>query len=334
MKKIIILNKFLAGIFITLSLLVCPILFAIADESLNPVSVTTRITPNTFTLGDIATYTISVQHDPDIQPIAPNVIPPKGLEFINSGENPPKQLNGQTVHEYWYKVRVDETGKLTLPSIPVTFDAPDQKKPGNTIQGTILAPETSLEVQSLLKLQGGPEGIRDIKPLEEIPTPWMHYFWMALGILALLGLVYFIWRKWKSRPTTLSNAPATPTLTPEQIAYKELEALRIKGWLQLGRTQDHFFELSEVFRRYLENRYQFPAQEWTTEEITAHLKHSSILNDDLKYQARTILTQTDRIKFAKAEMVEGRDEMKSIISFIREACPAQPVSSSQVSHQP
>ncbi|MBT3920979.1 MAG: hypothetical protein HOF21_00225 [Nitrospina sp.] len=321
MKKVISLTKYPVFLF-TLILLAIP--FSNPGEASNPVSVTTRITPNTFTLGDIATYIISVQHDPDIQPVAPEVIPPKGLEFVDKGKSPSKELNGQTVQEYWYKFRVDDIGIITFPSISVTFDAQDQNQ--KIIQGTIMAPEASLEVQSLVKIQGNAEGIHDIKPLEEISPPWTHYFWIALGVLALIALLYFIWHKWKSRPTKLANSPSIPALTPEQLAYKELEALRVKGWIQIGRTQDHFFELSEIFRRYLENRFQFPAREWTTEEITAHFKHFSGLNENLKLQARSILTQTDRIKFAKAEVAGGQDEIKSIINFIREACPTKPAS--------
>ncbi|MBT7935474.1 MAG: hypothetical protein HN722_04665 [Nitrospina sp.] len=322
MKNVKFRAKFSIGVFPLFVLLLFSTLFASAGEA--PVSVTTRITPDTFTLGDIATYTITVQHDADIHPAAPEVMPPKGLEFVEKGGNPPQAINGQTVHEYWYKFRVDDIGALILPATAVSFDAPDPKESGKIIQGTILAPETTLEVQSLLAVAGNPEGIHDIKPLEEISPPWIHYLWMALAVLALLGLFYFLWRRWKSRPTEQVSSAARPALTPEELAYKELAALKTKGWLEIGRIQDHFFELSEIFRRYLENRYLFPAQEWTTEEITAHFKHFPKLSENLKQQARTILTQTDRIKFAKAEQTEGRDEMQSIISFIQTA--TEPVS--------
>ena len=215
MKNVKILTKFSAGVLLYFTILLFSISFAIAGEISNPVSVTTRITPDTFTLADIATYTITVQHDPDIHPAPPDIELPKGLEFVERGETPPRAINGQTVHEYWYKLRVDDIGKLTLPSTPVSFDAPDPKKSGKTIQGTILAPEATLEVQSLLALPGNPEGIRNIKPLEEISPPWIHYFWIALGVLVLLGLFYFLWLKWKSRPASRVRSTAIPALTPE-----------------------------------------------------------------------------------------------------------------------
>lgn len=168
--------KFFIGLFLFLTLLLFSNSFSLAEETSNPVSASTRITPETFTLGDIATYTITVQHDPDIQPSAPNIEPPKGLEFIEQGENTPRETNGQIIHEYWYKFRVDDTGNLSIPSVALLFNAPDQKQSGKNIQGTILAPEVSLEVQSLLSIPGSPDGIHDIKPLEEYPLPWLNYF--------------------------------------------------------------------------------------------------------------------------------------------------------------
>tara|TARA_B100001142_G_scaffold109829_1_gene111814 strand:- start:26 stop:1000 length:975 start_codon:yes stop_codon:yes gene_type:complete len=305
------------GLFLFLAYIICLNSLSQAKEFSNPVSVSANITPSNFTLGDIATYTITLQHDPDIEPSSPNIEQPKGLEFIEQGENMLPEINGQKVREYWYKFRIDDTGKLSIPSIPLSFNAPDQK--GKNIQGTIQAPEVSLEVKSLLNIPGGPEEIYDIKPLEEYPLPWIDYLWIALAGLAVLGLLYFIWFKWKSRPSPLNLSNSDTVLNPEQLAFKELEVLKKKQLLQIGKAQDHFFELSEIFRRYLENRYHFPAREWTTEEITAHFKNFSNLSDNLKLQARSILTQTDRVKFAKDERAE--DEMPSIISFIHEAQP-------------
>jgi hypothetical protein len=321
MKTVTIVAKLSIEFFLLLAVLLCSNSLSIAEETSNPVSVSTRISPDTFTLGDVATYSIIIQHDSDIQPVAPDIETPKSLEFIEKGTNTPQSKTGQAVHEYWYKFRIDDTGKLTLPTVQVAFNAPDQK--GKNIEGAIQAPEVIFEVQSLLSIPGNPEGIHDIKSLEEYPLPWLNYFWMALAALACIILLYFLWCKWKSRPLSLHLPPPAPTLTAEQLALKELETLKCKELLKIGRTQEHFFELSEIFRRYLENRYEFPAQEWTTEEITAYFKHFHSLSDNLKLKARSILTQTDRVKFAKAE--QAVDEMQSIVNFIQEAKPPEVV---------
>ena len=116
-------------------------------------------------------------------------------------------------------------------------------------------------------------------------------------------------------------------LTPEQKALNELQELKKREWMKLGRIQDHFFELSEIFRRYLENRFHFPAQEWTTEEIIIHLKNFSELNDNQKVKARTILIESDRVKFAKAKA--DNDPIEPVIHFIKELTPKTSTSPSE-----
>ena len=88
---------------------------------------------------------------------------------------------------------------------------------------------------------------------------------------------------------------------------------------EAGSHQRSFFELSEIFRRYLENRYDFPAQEWTTEEITSHFKNFSDLSERQKLQTRTLLVKIDKVKFAKAQTHD--DPIDSVIQFIKEASP-------------
>ena len=98
----------------------------------------------------------------------------------------------------------------------------------------------------------------------------------------------------------------------------------------MGRIRDHFFELSEIFRRYLENRYLFPAQEWTTEEISYHFKNFSDLSDNQKLKAISILSESDKIKFAKANVKTHYDLIEPVTGFIKDTTPMK-VSSEEIS---
>ena len=180
-----------------------------------------------------------------------------------------------------------------------------------------MTPEVNFEVQSLLQLEVNASDIKDIKPIANIKAPWTQYIWLALAVLCLLALGYWLWKKWQNKPTPKSNPDFA--LTAEEKAMQELNELQTRGWMKLGRIRDHFFELSEIFRRYLENRYDFPAQEWTTEEITSHLKTFSDLSESQKLQTRTLLVEIDKVKFAKAQTHD--DPIDSVIQFIKEASP-------------
>ena len=280
-----------------------------------PVSIDAQIDISQPTLGDIATYSITVTHDPDIVLHIPEYLIPEGLEKVENGKENPKKINKQITQEFWLKLRIDKIGPVTLPPIPVWFDAPDSNK--QIVRGKIMSPEVSFEVQSLLQLEENASDIKDIKPIANIKAPWTHYIWKAMGILCLLALGYWLWKKWQNKSTPKSETDFA--LTAEEKAMKELNKLQTRDWMKLGRIRDHFFELSEIFRRYLENRYDFPAQEWTTEEITTYFKNFSDLSESQKLQTRTLLIEIDKVKFAKAQA--HNDPIDSVMHFIKEASP-------------
>ena len=283
----------------------------------DPVSIKTQVDITQPTLGDILIYSIRVNHDSDIVIHTPEYVISEGFEKVGNGKKIPRKVNNQTVQEFWLKLRVDKTGLLTIPAIPLGFDAPDQNN--KIVKGKIMTAEVNVDVQSLLQLEGKTSDIKDIKPIFYIKAPWVHYIWKALGVLCLLALAYFIWKNWQKKADEKLE-PLT-LLTAEQKALKELQELKSRELMKLGLIREHFFELSEIFRRYMENRYRFPAQEWTTEEIISHFKGLSDLNEKQKLQARTILTESDKVKFAKAEVEMNYDPIEPVIHFIKEATP-------------
>ena len=286
-------------------------------NAVDPVSIKTQVDITQPTLGDILIYSIRVNHDSDIVIHTPEYVIPEGFEKVGTGKKIPRKVNNQTAQEFWLKLRVDKTGLLTIPAIPLGFDAPDQNN--KIVKGKIMTAEVNVDVQSLLQLEGKTSDIKDIKPIFYIKAPWVHYIWKALGVLCLLALAYFIWKNWQKKADEKLE-PLT-LLTAEQKALKELQELKSRELMKLGLIREHFFELSEIFRRYMENRYRFPAQEWTTEEIISHFKGLSDLNEKQKLQARTILTESDKVKFAKAEVEMNYDPIEPVIHFIKEATP-------------
>ena len=283
----------------------------------DPVSIKTQVDITQPTLGDILIYSIRVNHDSDIVIHTPEYVIPEGFEKVGNGKKMPRKVNKQTAQEFWLKLRVDKTGLLTIPAIPLGFDAPDQNN--KIVKGKIMTAEVNVDVQSLLQLEGKTSDIKDIKPIFYIKAPWVHYIWKALGVLCLLALAYFIWKNWQKKAD--EKLEPLILLTAEQKALKELQELKSRELMKLGLVREHFFELSEIFRRYMENRYRFPAQEWTTEEIISHFKGLSDLNEKQKLQARTILTESDKVKFAKAEVEMNYDPIEPVIHFIKEATP-------------
>ena len=61
----------------------------------------------------------------------------------------------------------------------------------------------------------------------------------------------------------------------------------------------YYTRLSEILRQYLENRYGIFALEYTTGETLDHLLLTGFNNKDYYNKLKSVLTDSDLVKFAK-----------------------------------
>jgi len=66
---------------------------------------------------------------------------------------------------------------------------------------------------------------------------------------------------------------------------------------QERKYREYHFTLSEITREYIENRWGFPAREYTTDEITAYIRRHYPQGLDERL-ASDILSPCDMVKFA------------------------------------
>lgn len=91
-----------------------------------------------------------------------------------------------------------------------------------------------------------------------LPPPWWLPWAAALLLALLLGLIVWLLR----RPKAL---PAIPLRQPWSAAFRALNDLRAR--LQTIPPQDMSHRVSQILRRYLQERYAVPAPARTTHEI-------------------------------------------------------------------
>ena len=165
-----------------------------------------------------------------------------------------------------------------------------------------------LNVQTIILAEDAE--LKDIQqPIEE-PIGWSDIWPWLLGIL-ILSLLIFIVKKYifnKNKPSIIIKPKV---IIPADIsALKELNALeKAKIW-QEGNVKEYHSQLSEIIRRYTENRFQFIALELTTDEILQELK--SILSDDQLNNLSTLLQRADLAKFAKSKPIDT-ENMESMV---------------------
>jgi hypothetical protein len=281
----------------------------------SPLTINSEIDKATVTTGDIITYTIIIKHELDVTPTTPNFDVINKFDIIEKITSEPRETEeGLIEQKYSVKLRADQVGTYTIPPIRVLFKIKKQNTE-KYIPGEARSQKITIEVASVLRLQGEPTDIKDIKDIVEVDRNWVPWFFWGLNFLLLITVLYLLWKYRKTKhPNPIEEAPVLPT---HEIALRELDTLKNKGLLERGNAREHFFELSEIFRRYLGKRYLFPAPDWTTEEITEYFKNQEKVELSARAEANRILKKSDLIKFAKAQALPETDEIASVRSFIK-----------------
>ena len=165
-----------------------------------------------------------------------------------------------------------------------------------------------LNVQTIILAEDAE--LKDIKqPIEE-PIGWSDIWPWLLGIL-ILSLIIFIVKKYIFNKNKQSIIVKPKVIIAADIsALKELTALeKAKIW-QEGNVKEYHSQLSEIIRRYTENRFQFIALELATDEIISELK--SKVNNEQLTSINILLQRADLAKFAKSKPIDT-ENMESMV---------------------
>lgn len=161
-------------------------------------------------------------------------------------------------------------------------------------------------------------GLRDIKPPIDIPNPW---FWvgLALGALALAGVLFWAWKRWRKKK---AETPPTPVIPAHVRAKQKLqEALAL-----IGQPKEFCILVSDTIRWYLEERFNFHAPERTTEEFLYELQETDLLLLDQKESLSEFLQRCDLVKFARYQPREPElhDLHDAAVRLVEETEPLPP----------
>ena len=316
----------LIKLLLILGLWLAPLpVFADAPPS-SPISAETHVNQRQVTIGDIVTYSIIVRHDAGIHVLPPNPTAhfEKGFEDVDQGASEPKDVEGQQEETFWFKFRADAVGFYNLPKIPIEFTAPSPDDASHPIPGTLQAPAEVIEVRSVLYQDGAPNDIKDIKPIIGAGFDWQRYLkWVLLGVAILAAVGGFFWWFKQKKKTSATVATDILDLKPHEIALNELDHLLARKLLEGGQSQEHYFVLSEILRRYLGTLLSIPALDWTTEEIGAYVSSHVTIKSDTRQTILALLPATDRVKFAKApvELQTALNHVEAVRDFIRSTTP-------------
>ncbi len=191
-----------------------------------------------------------------------------------------------------YTLTSFDSGSYVLGPFPFTFTG--KNGPDSSFSQSILLYVNTLPIDTA-------KGIVDIRPPIDTPIslkellPFFGFGLLGLAILAS-GYWYYLQRKKKRPAFAFLQKPKEPA---HVIALRDLDSLKEKKLWQQDRIKEYHSELSDVVRRYIEDRYQAKAMEQTTEEILGFFQSTRLIDSLQEEKLSQLLRIADLVKFAK-----------------------------------
>jgi len=219
----------------------------------------------------------------------------KGLEIVQSDfDTLSEEIIQKIIITSW------DSGSYYIP--PVKFSATSKS---NALIINVLLP--NIDANSELK---------DIKgPLDD-NIGWSDIWpWLVLILIILLSI--FTYKKYfnkKKKTVVVKKNIQTPA---HVLALNALKKLENKKLIDKKDIKEYYSSISEIIRRYIENRFNFPALELTTYEIldiiTANIKKEESIS------LKNILEISDLVKFAKKipDQIENVKNLNLATDFVK-----------------
>lgn len=278
-------------------------LLSIACFAQGQISVESKVDSSEIFIGDEINYSVTVRHTPEVNVDMPSLAENLGMfELRDYNVLEPQKQNDHIVERTNYVISTFDTGEFQIPELTIGYTVGD-----DTTRQTIKTEPIDIVVNSLNPDEAG--DIRDIKPPLTPPRDYRSLAtWIGLGLLGVavvLFLIYYIKRRRAGEPILPKRIK--PPRPAHEVAFDELDELKNSDLLENAAYKTHYSRLSEIVRRYIENRYFIAAMEMTTFELLTSLETEQLHTEEVD-MLRDLLTRCDLVKFARFEPAQQEHE--------------------------
>lgn len=280
-----------------------------------PLQVYAGVSTNAIRVGDVFTLTVRAVHPVDTQVEWPPLARDRELVVRDAAydEHPVDERRAETIARY------DMTSFRIGQHVLSTGYVRCADSEGQVHQAPF--PDLSIEVNSVI--EQGQTAFQDIRGPARWPGRIPRWLWAFATVAVLAAAAGLLARYLLNKPRTIMHA-ASPT-PPHQIALMALDALKRRGWIEAGRAEPFYVELSGIVRHYLEGRFHLRAPEQTTEEFIRDTAQSKVLNTEQQEKVQDFLRQSDLVKFARhqPEQQDMENAFSSAERLVRETKPKE-----------
>ena len=271
-----------------------------------PEAATAKASKPEVRLGEPFTVTVEVKHAPGERW---TLDPKQALTpFALEGQTEAVRKEGAfEVSQLALRLALFKLGPEALPDLKLV--ATDSK--GVTHPFSLPGPEVKGVAPDLAK----DHDRRDIRPPVAVRVRSLRLVWLALGLLAALGLALAGLRYWRRRPRRGGRAAILPIRPPHELALEALTQLESEGLPAQGRFKEFHLRLSQSLRSYLAARFEIQALDMTSSELLERLER--LPTDGLRLADLSwVCGQGDLAKFAKAQ--PSLDDCKQALGLVRQ----------------
>jgi len=269
---------------------------------------------SSITIGEKVTYTLEIDADNNLKVEFPSYVSGLGGFVVKDFGKDEKRIGRHCIRKkqwylldtYTYLLDTYTTGSYVIPEQRVAIKLPDGK-----IE-TLKSPQIFVEVKSVIDEKEEKTGLRDIKEPLSVSSgvPVALIIGSILAILAVGGIIL-----WKLYLKKFAAKRKEPALTPQEIAFRELERIECLQLIEKSKIKEYYYSVSLALRIYLENRFSLKAPEQTTEEFLESVVSSDKLEGKHINILKEYLSHCDLVKYAKFD--PGKVQAKLLIETTR-----------------
>ncbi|MEI7811164.1 MAG: hypothetical protein WCJ01_01930 [Ignavibacteria bacterium] len=271
-----------------------------------------------YQIGDFINYKITVTSDKSVSLSAPAIKDSlRGIDLLNT-ETPVSEEKDNTVTTiYKFVLAKYDSGDVRIPPVSVMYNSKL-----DTVRRSALTNEIRFLVSSL-SIKPGSE-IKDIKDPLKVPIDWLEISLWVLAAFLILVAAYYAYRYYKKKKALKAGVIEVVRKEPHEEALDALKTLEDKKLWQSGGIKEYHSEITEIIRRYFEERFNLPALEITTDELLSGLRK---YRETLKVADITLafLTNADLVKFAKFVPMNDINEemMRQAVAIVTMTIPVK-----------
>lgn len=264
-----------------------------------PVLAIVTLSPKKPRLGDPLTLTLTVEAKPGVRIEMPPFGDALGRFSITSfTPRSESTADGGSRNSQRYVLEAPMSGRQRIPALRIEFsdERPGMQNKDGGADGAreLLTDEVAIDITSVLPEEANKVELRGLRgPLEESLSARRALPYAIPAVLIVLGAAcWIVIRRMQQQ------ARKRVRVSAYDMAKQRMAELQGRGWPSDEQVDAFYVELSDIVRRYIEDRYGVRAPELTTEEFLRAAQGELRLKNQQRELLEAFLSTCDRVKFA------------------------------------